>query len=92
MLFVRLAFNAPNKDRERADSLAAHTAHLRSGIVNIVQSGPLFGAPGDARLGALIVFDAPTLADVAAFSAADPFVASGVYDDVRIMRWEKTIG
>lgn len=92
MLFVRLAYNALNKDRERAENIAAHTAHLRSGSINIVQSGPLFAAPGDTRLGALIVFDAPTLADVEAFNAADPFVLSGVYDDVRIMRWEKTIG
>jgi uncharacterized protein YciI len=52
----------------------------------------LFGVPGDARLGALIVFDTPTLAEVEAFNAADPFVTSGVYDDIRIMRWEKTIG
>jgi hypothetical protein len=92
MVFVRLAFNAPNKDRERADNIAAHTAHLRSGAINIVQSGPLFSTPDDARIGAIIVFDVATMAEVEAFNAADPFIVSGVYDDVKIMRWEKTIG
>ena len=92
MLFVRLAFNALYKDRERAENIAVHTAHLRSAAVNIVQSGPLFATPGESRVGALIVFDAPTLADVEAFNASDPFVINGIYDEVRIMRWDRTIG
>ncbi|HEV2571029.1 YciI family protein [Methylocella sp. CPCC 101449] len=91
MLIVRLAYNAPGKDQERAQNLAAHSAHLRSGKAKLLQSGPIYAADGE-RVGALIVFDAKDFAEVEAFSAADPFVISGVYNDVRLARWEKTIG
>lgn len=91
MLIVRLATNARGKDKERAEHVAAHSAHLRSGKAKLLQSGPIYAADGE-RVGALIVFDAEGFAEVEAFSAADPFVINGVYNDVRFMRWEKTIG
>lgn len=91
MVFARLAFNAEGRDAERQAHLAAHMAHLRSGALAVLQSGPLIDADGK-RVGALVVFEADGIAAVEAFTAADPFVRSGVYDNVRILRWDKTIG
>jgi uncharacterized protein YciI len=92
MLFVRIAYNAPGSAEARARHFPAHKAHLASGGSLVAQSGPLYATSDDARVGALMIFDAPSLAEVEAFSARDPFVVNGVYDDVRILRFDKTIG
>lgn len=93
MIFCRIAYDAAGKDEERKQFFEAHRAHLRSGMVNIVQSGPVFGTgDGNPKIGALIVFDANEAADVETFSARDPYVINNVYDRIEIVRWDKTIG
>ena len=91
MIICRIAYDATGKDEERKALFEAHRAHLRSGMVNIVQSGPLFVANGGKR-GALIVFDVADVAEVERFNALDPYIINGVYDNVEILRWDKTIG
>jgi uncharacterized protein len=90
VLFIRLAYDDPAKGAERIAHIEAHKAHLRSGAARVVQSGPLHGADG-AKIGALIVFEANAMAQVAAFNADDPFVRAGVYRQTQIMVWERTI-
>lgn len=93
MIFCRIAYDAAGKDEQRRALFEAHRAHLRSGLVNIVQSGPVFATDGSNRkIGALIVFDTQDASDVEAFSAQDPYVVNEVYDRIEIVRWDKTIG
>ena len=92
MLFVRIAYNAPGSEEARARHFPPTRRIYKMGGSIIAQSGPLYAASGDERVGALIVFNAPDLADVEAFSARDPFIQSGVYGDVRILRFDKTMG
>jgi uncharacterized protein YciI len=91
MLFVRIAWNAPDSQAARDRHFPAHKAHLASDGSLVAQSGPLFDRDG-ARVGALMIFEAADIAEVEAFSARDPFVVNGVYDDVRILRFDRTIG
>ncbi len=91
MLAVRLAETSPDKLEERTIWLAAHQAHLRSGAVTIVQSGPLADDAG-APAGGLLIADVDTLEDLRRFSDADPFVVHGIYGRVRILQWNRTIG
>ena len=91
MIICRIAYDAAGKDEERKALFEAHRAHLRSGMVNIVQSGPLF-VPNGGKRGALIVFDVADVAEVERFNALGPYIINGVYDDVEILRWDKTIG
>ncbi len=93
MHIIRMAWDAPGKDVERKALFEAHRAHLRSGLARIVQSGPLFATDGSgAKAGALVVFEADDVAEVARFNAQDPYVLNGVYDRIEILRWDKTIG
>jgi uncharacterized protein YciI len=48
--------------------------------------------PDGGKRGALIVFDVQDVSEVERFNAADPYIINGVYDDVEILRWDKTIG
>ena len=93
MIFCRFAYDAAEKGTERQALLEAHKAHLRSGTVKILQSGPLFATDGSGRkLGALVVFEAFDVAEVEAFNAMDPYFVNSVYNRIEIARWDKTIG
>lgn len=93
MQICRIALDAPGKDAERKELLEAHKSHLRSGLVRIIQSGPLFATDGsNSKIGALVVFDVEDIAEVQRFHAMDPYIVNGVYGAVQILRWDKTIG
>ena len=93
MLIIRMAYDAPGKDAERKALFEAHRAHLRSGMANVVQSGPLFATDGaGAKIGALIVFDVAGPDEAERFNAQDPYVVNGVYGRIEILRWDRTIG
>lgn len=91
MLVVRYAETSPDKLAERQTWLAQHQAHLRSGAIAVVQSGPLSDDAG-APAGGLLIAEVESLDDLQRFSDADPFVIHGIYARVRILRWSRTIG
>ncbi len=91
MVICRIAYDAAGKDEQRKALFEAHRTHLRSGVVRIVQSGPLF-VPDGGKRGALVVFDVTDVSEVERFNALDPYIIHGVYDEVEILRWDKTIG
>jgi len=90
MLAVRVALSDPNKITERVLWLKSHKAHIRSGAIHIIKSGPFNSVDGDP-VGALIVADVRSLEEFEDFSVNDPFVKSGVYCDVRIAEWRVTL-
>lgn len=90
MLAIRIATNNPEKGHLRPDFIEAHKSHLRSGAINIVMSGPL-KTDGNQPGGAVIVAEVEDLSAFARFSAEDPFVREGIYQDVRIVEWAVTI-
>jgi len=93
MLICRFAWDAEVMDEGRKRHLEEHRKHLRSGSINIVQSGVIYSVVGaQGRIGALIVFDVSTVDEVERFSARDPYVLHGVYREVSIVRWDRTIG
>lgn len=89
MIAVRIAFSNPRKGAERQRFLDAHKAHLRSGLVRILQSGPLAGSSAS---GGLVVAEVDGLDAFKSFSDGDPFVLHGVYDEVRVFEWTITLG
>ncbi|MCW6509260.1 YciI family protein [Lichenifustis flavocetrariae] len=91
MLAVRYAKTSPDKLAERQTWLAQHQSYLRSGAVDIVQSGPLSHDDGTPA-GGLLIANVESLDDLRRFSDADPFVLHGVYHQIQIMRWNRTIG
>jgi len=84
MLICRIAYDTEGKDDIRKQHYEEHRAHLRSG-------GPLFSPAGPKR-GALIVFQVEDIGEVERFNSLDPYIINGIYDDVEILRWDKTIG
>ena len=90
MLAIRIAETDPDQQGKRRTWLEAHQAYLRSGLIQVLQSGPLF--EGDEQFGAMLVADVAGVAELEDFSAGDPFVIHGIYRHVRCLRWSRTIG
>jgi len=61
-----------------------HKAHLATGAVKTVISGPLLADDGETMIGSLFIFEADTRAEVEAFNGADPFNQAGVWASVSI--------
>jgi uncharacterized protein len=91
VLAVRFAAASPDKLALRQTWLAQHQEHLRSGVIDIVQSGPLVKADGTPS-GGLVIANVTSLDDLQRFSDADPFVIHGIYASVQIFAWARTIG
>ena len=90
MLAVRIAHSDPTKAVERQTHFEEHKRYLREVPLRILLSGPW--ASGDqGNTGALIVAEVESLAELEAFSAADPFVTHGVYGSVQVLRWNLSL-
>ena len=91
VICARLAYLAPAKVVERGIWLEAHKAFLRDGRLRILQAGPLFDEE-QRQVGALVVAEMASLAEMQAICSEDPFVVHDIYDRVTFFDWRQTIG
>lgn len=68
-----------------------HKAYLGSAPVKTVISGPLMADDEETMIGSCFVIEADTLAEVEAFSAADPFAKVGLWKTVSIRPFSKRV-
>lgn len=84
MRFVVHCVDKPDALPLRLAHYEAHKAHLASGRVATVVSGPLLADDGETMVGSLFIFEADRKEDVVAFNRADPFARAGVWATVHI--------
>lgn len=68
----------------RLSNYEQHKAYLASAAIRTVISGPLLADDSETMIGSLIVFEAPTKADVEALIRNDPFAKAGLWERVSI--------
>jgi len=91
-LFAVHALDQADALPRRLEHYSAHRAFIetdRSHGVSVVISGPLQSDDGDTMIGSLFIMDAPSRAEVEAFTRADPFMAGGVWGEVMITRFHR---
>lgn len=91
MICARIAFSAPDKTAERNAHIEDHKRFLRSGLLDILQSGPVFDETG-TQLGALVVAEVADVDTMRRLCAEDPFTIHGIYDRVTFVEWRITAG
>ena len=91
MICARLAWSNADKTAERAIHLEGHKQFLRSGALDVLQSGPLFDANG-VQVGALIVAEVADIETMCAVCAEDPFAIYDIYDRITFLEWRITTG
>ena len=84
MQFVVHCLDKPDATPLRLQHYEDHKAHLATGDVATVISGPLLGDDGETMIGSLFIFDAETRQEVENFNSADPFSRAGVWANVSI--------
>lgn len=79
--YVMIAHDGPDGEARRAEYRAAHVAHLDALDADgrILFAGPIRNDANDTSIGAVIVFEAESLAEAKALVAKDPYVAGGVF-------------
>ena len=80
----------PNAARERAASVGAHRAYLKSNLGTLRLAGPMLNTEGTS-VGSVLVLDVDSIGAARAFVAGDPFTAAGVFADVTYKAFNPTI-
>src|SRR3546814_16773406 len=89
MLYLRICFDKPDMLARRDEYRQAHRAYLASGVVKLVQAGPMMADDDRHNIGSFMVVEAEDLESVKKFHAVDPFTKAGIFDEVRICRWAR---
>jgi uncharacterized protein YciI len=92
MLYIRLCFDKPGTIALRDQHRASHRAYLASGVVKLVQAGPLMDDKNEKNVASLMIVEANSLDEVQRFHDNDPFTKADLFGEVRIHRWDKHIG
>jgi len=99
MLYVIMAYDAPNSEELRRTAHAAHMAHLDKIAVaggKIVLAGPCLAKDSADRqiagyFGSLIVAEFPSLVAAQEWSDTDPFLTAGVFEKVVVKPFRQVI-
>ncbi|MDO9449938.1 MAG: YciI family protein [Rugosibacter sp.] len=99
MLYVIMAYDAPNSEEPRRTAHAAHMAHvdkIAAAGGQIVLAGPCLAKDSPDRqlagfFGSLIVAEFDSLAAAQEWSDTDPFVTAGVFESVMVKPFRQVI-
>lgn len=98
MLYAIVAKDSENSLPGRQQARAAHLARLHDlrDLGRLILAGPFPALdtenPGDAGFtGSLIVAQFDSLEDARAFAAADPYQASGAYEEVTVKPFKQVL-
>ena len=90
MLIALIANDKPGALDIRKETRDAHLAYLKeTGVVQ--QAGPLLTDGGEMS-GSLIVLDVTSLAEAQSWADNDPYAKAGLFQDVRLVQWNRVIG
>lgn len=86
-LHAVIYLDRPGAGDARAALRPAHLSYLADHLEGLKAAGPLLDA-GGAPCGSLLVFQATDSAALEQLASGDPYVAGGVIETVRVLRWD----
>ena len=89
--FAIIAHDKPGALALRVATRPAHLEYLgaRAGFIRL--AGPMMNEAGEP-IGSLFLVEAPDIAAVRAFAAADPYAVAGLFERVEITPWRAVVG
>ncbi len=99
MLYIRICFDRKDVGELRTKMLKSHREYIGSYVgaakngVKVVQGGPMCaGDYPSSNIGSFLVVEANSFEVALRFHEADPFTRAGLFDDPKIVRWDRHIG
>ena len=93
MEFVIHALDKPDREPLRLENRLKHVAYLKEQEdVTIMLAGPPLSDDGDHSIGSVLVVDAADRETVEKFATNDPYRKAGLFKQVSITHWVKTMG
>ena len=90
MLYVIDCTDKVGHLQTRLDNRDAHLNYLTSFSEQLVMAGPFLSETGD-MIGSMLIMDFDTLQDTELFCANDPYQLAGLFSEVAIRPWRKTL-
>jgi uncharacterized protein YciI len=90
-LYVLVCRDKPNSLALRMATREAHLAYARANSGKVKLGGPILDDKGDMA-GSLLIFDTEDMAEVQAFTDADPYALAGLFGTVEILPFKATLG
>jgi|LGVF01.2.fsa_nt_gb uncharacterized protein YciI len=92
MRYAIFAMDHDNSLELRKELRQAHIDYLKGHTIQVETAGPLVAENGETPIGSLIIIDAENRAAAVFYSDDDPYTKAGLFKDVRIEAFKKTIG
>ena len=90
MLYHILCKDKPGRLQMRLDNREAHLAMVRALGDRLFAAGPLLDA-NDEMIGSVLIIDFDDQATAEAFCEKDPYAKAGLFEQVTVTRWRKTL-
>jgi uncharacterized protein YciI len=90
MLYHILCRDKPGHLQTRLDNREAHLAVVNALGDRLFAAGPLLNDQ-DEMVGSVLIIDFDSDESAAAFCTSDPYAQAGLFEDVAITRWRKTL-
>ena len=90
MLYVIDCTDKTGHLQTRLDNRNSHLSYLADFSEQLVMAGPFLSATGD-MIGSMLVMEFETLQDAEFFCANDPYQLAGLFSEVAIRPWRKTL-
>jgi uncharacterized protein YciI len=89
--FVLICIDKPGALETRLATRERHLAYVAAHPGFVRLAGPFLDADSQMA-GSMFIIEAPDIAAVEAFAAADPYALAGLFDRTEIRAWRATIG
>lgn len=91
MHFVVTCIDKPDHAQLRMDTRSAHIDYLSQFEQHVVMAGPLLSDDESAMVGSMLIIDMPDRQQLDQFLANDPYQQAGLFDQVTVAKWRKTL-
>ena len=91
MLYALYCSDKPEASGIRAANREAHVAFLTGLGDRLFVAGPLLSDDGSAMVGSLVIVECQDMAAARALAARDPYAQAGLFSNVAIRPWRKTL-
>jgi len=92
MRYVIFAIDGNDAENIRKAYRQAHIDYMQTHPLAVETAGPLVVEDGGRPIGSLIILKADNRREVEAYSDGDPYTKAGLFKEVRIEAFKKTLG